>query len=266
MQHHEKASYAFYTYVFNDYDNFIRPLQKYISQNYTDDKSHEIMIQNAICKLLSEKIRKQIATIPEIKQNFNKSVKLLSKQDLDLLEYREKFKKREDKLKTYIKLHYSLNDIDDGLFELDHASLLMAIYSKVISIELQPNGKREHFGRIVKIPKLKNSPIYQYLDSARKEEKYNITLNQLCNLTIGDLVNWLYKSMAIFDYNNDNTIIDQYVGTWDDGSIDTIFNEVEIIDPDNDQVSYEEFLELIEKGFNEKLIDEMHTLDNGMKF
>ena len=91
MQHHEKASYAFYTYVFNDYDNFIRPLQKYISQNYTDDKSHEIMIQNAICKLLSEKIRKQIATIPEIKQNFNKSVKLLSKQDLDLLEYREKF-------------------------------------------------------------------------------------------------------------------------------------------------------------------------------
>ena len=267
MPLHEKASYAFYTYVFNDYDNFIKPLQKHIRNSYIDDKSHEIMIQNAICKLLSEKIREHIPTIPEIKTNFRKSVKLLSQQDLDLIEFNEKFKNREDKLKTYIKLHYLLDDIDDGNFELDHASLLMAIYSKIISLELQPNGKREHFNKIIKIPQLKNSPIYQYLDSARKEAKYHTTLNQLSNLTMTELANWLYTSIAVFDYNNDNTVIDQYIGTYDEGDyFTTIFNEVAVINLDDDPVSYEEFLELIEKDFNEKLIQEMHTLENGQIF
>lgn len=266
MPLHEKASYSFYTYVFNDYDNFIKPLQKYIHNNCFDDKAHEIMIQNAICKLLSEKIRELIPSKTEVKQAFTKSMKQLSKQDLDLIEYREKAQKREDKLKTHFKLRYALDDIDDGNFELDHASLLMAIYSKVISLESKPNGKRGHYGRIEKIPKLKSSAIYQYLNSARKEAKYHTTLNQLSNLTMDYLADWLYKSIAIFDYNNDNTILDPYIGIYDDGTIATTFNEVSIIDLEKDPDTYQDFVEIVEDNFNEKLIQEMHTLENGQIF
>lgn len=260
IRHDEKASYAFYTYVFNDYDNFVKPLSKYMSTSYTSDRSHEFEIQSAICKLLSSKIVQLIPSKQEIKQNFNKSLKALSKQELDLVEFNEKFKKIENKLETYFKLHYILEDIDQGNFELDHASLLMAIYSKMISLELKPNGKRGHCGRIEKIQKLKTSLIYQYLDNARKEAKYHTTLNQLSNLTMTDLVSWLYKSIAIFDYNNDNTILDPYIGIYDDRSIATTFNEVEVMDLENSPASYEEFIEIIENNFNEKLLTELHLM------
>ncbi len=266
-EHYEKASYSFYTYVFSDYDNFIKPLQKYISNSYIDDQSQEIAVQNAICKLLSEKIRELIPSKDEVKQNFIKSVNLLSKQDLDLIEFNQKFKTCENKLKGYLKLHYSLDDIEQGDFELDHASLLMAIYSKVISLELQPNGKRAHYGRIEKIPKLKSSAIYQYIDCARKEAKYHTTLNQLSNLTMNELANWLYTSMAVFDYNNDNTVINQYIGSYDEENyFATIFNEVAVINLDDDPASYEDFIKIVENDFNKRLNREMHTLTNGNVF
>lgn len=262
----EKASYAFYGNVLKNYNKFIKPLQKYMTTCYLDDKSHEIVVLNAICKFLSEKIRIQIPTIVEIKQNFNKKTLQLFKQDLDLIEFNQKFKKREDKLKTYFKLHYALDSIDAKNYDLTQASLLMAIYSKVVSCELQPNGKLHHYGRAGKTTALKDSLIYRYLDIARKEEKYNITLRQMGEFKISTLVNDLYNSIAIFDYVHNNTVIDLSLGQQDDGTWGTIFHQIAIIDLENNPDTYKDFIKLVEDNFDKKLIQEMHTLDNGMMF
>ena len=46
-----RASYSFYTYVFNNYDKFVKELSKYnIKGNYLSDLEHEVATQNAICK------------------------------------------------------------------------------------------------------------------------------------------------------------------------------------------------------------------------
>lgn len=262
---HEKASYAFYTYVFNNYDKFINPLQKYMRNSYIDDKSHEIIVQNAICKMLAEKIKDKTPSKIEIKQSFDKSVRLLCKQDLNLLEFDKKFKERENKLKTYFKLHYALENISDGNFELDHACLLIAIYSKLIGIKSQSDETHKNSSKVSKLLELKNSSIYKYLNSARKEEKYNTTLSYMCKLTLQELVDWLYTSMAIFDYSNDTTVIDSYIGIYDNGDVETIFNEVSIIDLENNPASREELVEIINNEFNEKLINELHLIDYSLE-
>ena len=263
----EKASYAFYGRVSKNYKKFVEPLKKYnLYDHYVSDLEHEVATQNAICKFLSEQIRQHIPTLSEVKHNFNNSVRLLHKQDLDAVEFVQKFKNREDKLKTYVKLHYALNDIDNGNYELDIASILMAIYLKVVSFERDKNNKLSYCGAIVKVPALKDSLIFKYLDSARKELDYHTTINQLSSYKIGDLTNMLYKLIAVFDFNVDNTVIDESLGHFEDGSTTTIFNEVTIIDPEDDHDTYEKFIELVENNFNKKLIEEMHTLDNGQVF
>lgn len=260
-----KASYSFYTYIHNNYDKFSKELLGYdVKGHYPSDLEHEVAIQNAICKLLSEQILQHIPSIKEVKSNFNNSMHLLFKQDLSAVEFEKKRKNREDKLKTYIKLHYCLEDAINGNYELEHARILMAIYLKVVSFERNKDGKLSYIGEIVKVPTAKASLIFKYLDNTSKELGYKPTISQLFDTKIGELVNLLFRSMAVFDYNNDYTILDEYTGYNNDDK-QTIFNEVEIITDDNN-IPYEQFIKIIENKFNEKLIKEMHTLDNGHSF
>lgn len=257
---HEKASYAFYTYVFNGYDKFVEPLKKYMSTSFSDDKSHEIAIQNAICKMLSEKIRQHIYTLPEIKKSYVKSIKLLSKQNLDSIEFNEKYKKRESRLKTNIKLHFILEDVCNGNYELEHAGYLMAIYLKFVGFEREPNGKLNRYNEITKLPEIKESAIYKYLEYALEQSKFSLRLKSLNQLNQEQLINGLYYSMASFNYINDQSTVGEYLTVEDKNKLPTV------TDLTNDYSAYEEFQDIIDYDFEQHLNIEMHIIDNGIIF
>lgn len=257
-----KASYSFYTHVFKNYDKFVKELSKHnIKGDYLSDLEHEVATQNAICKFLGEQILQHIPSIKEVKSNFNNSMHLLFKQNLDAIEFEKGRKRREDKLKTYIKLHYCLQDAIDGNYELEHARILMAIYLKVVSFERDKDGKLSYCGEIVKVPTAKASLIFKYLDTAGKELGYKPTISQLFDAKIGQLVDSLFTSMAVFNYNKDNTVLDDYIGYYGNDKY-TTYNEVEVISDD----TCENYIKMLENDFNEKLIKEMHILNNGQVF
>ena len=89
-------------------------------------------------------------------------------------------------------------------------------------------------------------------------------LGELFSLSIKELVNGLFELMVKFEHSLNKTVIDPWVGFNDDGKFEQMYQEVFVLDGEMD--SEQEALAYAEHNFNLWLIDQMHTLENGMRF
>lgn len=250
-------SNAFYAHIFNKQKLTLKILGDHAKLLQEDEGFSEAQLHDAISKMLSEKIRDKINTLPEIKQSHVKSMKILCRQPLDAIEFNEKREKREARLKTQFKLHFALDAIDNSTCELDQASLLMAIYLKVADYEKQADGSFKKNNQHLAY-KAQNSCIYKYLASARNEEKYEISLTKLSYLSTPDLVSNLYYSAVICDCKNNPDAISKYALP-EDANLKQENFEVTL---ESDPCAYEELISLINEGFEKKFMFTLKSLDN----
>lgn len=247
---------AFDTYILDDYSNIVKHLNKYLPS--TEIRFSESEIQNAICKFLSEKVRSKIPSKLEARQTFTEDVKRLCKQDLDAVEFKSKYKKRESKLKTYFKLNFALDDINSGDYGFNQAILLMATYLKLTS-KPSPDKSSSTIDNPAE-KTIKYSQVYKYLNHLCKQEKL-CTINELTDFTLCNLANELYSSIAMYNYEKDANVIEPVLAIRDNDLI--IFNQpITCIDLEH---PYEEMLETIdeefETNFNQELYDMDYTLN-----
>lgn len=251
-------SNAFYTHILNKQKLILKILGDH-AKHLQEDFS-EAQLQDAICKMLSEKIRNKINTLPEIRQIYVKNIKALCKQSLDAIKFNEKREKQDAKLKTQFKLHFALDAINDSVCELDQASLLMAIYLKVADYEKQADGSFKKNDQHLSY-QTQDSSIYRYLSSVRSEEKYAISLTKLSYLSMQDLVNNLYYSAVICDCRNDPDAILKYAFP-EDANYEQ--EDFEVINLEDDPYSYEELISLINEGFERKFMFTLKSLENDL--
>lgn len=250
------TSNAFYTHILNKYKLVLKILGKHA--NTLPEEFSEIQLQDAICKMLSEKIRSKINTLPEARQLYVKGIKSLCKQDLDSVEFKSKQAKRESKLRTQFKLHFALDTVDGTQCELEQACLLMAIYLKLADYERQIDGSFKKSNQNLAY-QTQDSSIYKYLASARNEEKYAISLTKLSYLNMQDLVANLYYSAVICDCKNNPDALSPHAFP-DNAELTT--EDFEVIDIENDPYSYNELITLINDGFERKFQSTLKQLDN----
>lgn len=252
------TSNAFYSNIVSRQKLILKILGKHA--RHLQEGFSEAQLQDAICKMLSEKIRNKINTLPETRQMYVKNIKTLCKQSLDAVEFNEKREKRDAKLKTQFKLHFALDAIDNSTCELDQASLLMAIYLKVADYEKQADGSFKKSNQHLSY-QTQDSSIYRYLDSARSEEKYTISLTKLSYLSMQDLVSNLYYSAVICDCKNDPDAISKYAFP-EDANYEQ--EDFKVIDLETDSYSYEELISLINEGFERKFMFTLKSLENNL--
>ena len=231
----------------------------------------EIDLQALVCNHLAEKIDPLIPKFTKVAKNYRKSIAKIP-AELSVQEYKNEVAKKEKKLKTLGKLQYCINRINshEKMYDLIIADYLMIIYHKLSGLVIGQKHKNPTatFNTTNKYQRLQNlgeDRLFRYLYDATFEYFNGVrNLGELFSLSIKELVNGLFEQMVKFEHSLNKTVIEPWVGFDDNGNPEQMYQEVFVLDDDMD--SEQEALAYAEHYFNLWLIDQMHTLENGMRF
>ena len=238
-------SFAFKNFVD---DKFVSKFQNYL-ESYFDinDIDAEEELIPVMCRYYADKIS-TLFNFEDVKSNYIKNLSNLS-PDLDYTQARKAINVEQSKLETFARLQYCLEDISVGYYDMECLVHLFLIYVKL-------NKKS--------VKEIESSKVYQYLYYAFIKRE-NIDLKQ----SIAQHAIALQNAMTSLDYDNDYTIFYSHLDN--DGTLklpdkyETKLTKDEI-EKYQEIKGEEKALFVVEKLFKERLIAEMHTLDNGKVF
>lgn len=226
-----------------------------------DTISGEINFRKLISMYLSDKVCETL-NWNKVKKDFNTRV-----AKIPFEEFPTQYPKYKNKLKTFGKLKYCteiLASLKNQLgYDLDTSNYLLVIYYKLLSLL---DGEKNNSPISDKIKQqLQDDNIYSYLVYGSAESfSSHINYKQLFDTDIDQLINQLFEHIFIEQFEFANRVLESTIGTDDYGNILPIYNEMFVLDDDMDDTT--EAIAEAEKHFNIWLIEEMHTLENGMKF
>lgn len=231
----------------------------------------EIELQAVICRHLSEKIDDLIPDFTQVAKSYRKRIAKIP-AELSLYEYKAILNKHEDKLKTLGKLKYCINRINSHkkMYELIVADYLIIIYHKLSGLVIGQKHKNptQTFyitDKSQRLQNLKENRIYGYLFYATLDYFNGArSLGELFDYSMKALVDNLFRQMIIFEHNLDKFVIEPWVGIDENGNFEQINDRIFVSDDNMD--TEQEALAYAEYDFNLWLIDQMHTLENGMRF
>lgn len=245
MSNNLAKTHAFNTFVDDKFvSKFVDYLEPHFDVNNEDAESELI---EGMCRYYAEYIYEKFS-FREIKANYNKKMSQLN-PNLDYIQAKKLIDREQTKLETFARLKYCFEDIKIGYYDIECLSHLFLIYAKL-------NKKS--------VKDITSNKVYQYLYWAYLKRE-NIDLN----LSIHQHAKALQNAMVSVDYNADD--FSYYSFLHDDGTLDlpdryeTKLTEDEI-EKYNEINGTERAQFVAEKLFKERLIAEMHTLDNGMVF
>ncbi len=231
----------------------------------------EIELQAAICRHLSEEIDSLIPDFTEVAKCYRKSIAKIP-ADLGLYEFRNEVSKKESRLKTLGKLQYCIDRINSHqkMYELIVANYLIIIYHKLSGLVIgqkhkNPTATFRVTNKSQRLQNLRENRIYAYLFDATLEYfNGGRNLSELFDYSMKELVDTLFRQMVVFEHNLNKSVLEPWVGINQDGDYEQVNDEIFVLDGEMD--SEQEALAYAEHDFNIWLIDQMHTLENGMKF
>lgn len=231
----------------------------------------EIELQAVICRHLGEKIDELIPDFIQVAKSYRKII-AQTPAELSFYEKEEAINKKRTKLKTLGKLKYCINRINshEKMYELIVANYLMLIYYKLSGLVIGQNHKHPTAtfnitDKSQRLQNLKENRIYRYLFAATLEYfQGRRSLSEMFDYSMKDLVDSLFRQMVLFEYNLNKTVIEPWIGINEKDDYEQAYYEIFVLDDDMD--TEEEVLAYAEHHFDLWLIDQMHTLENGMKF
>ena len=231
----------------------------------------EIELQAVICRYLSEEIDALIPDFTQVAKSYRKSIAKIP-ADLSLYEYRNEVVKKESKLKTLGKLQYCINRINshEKMYELIVANYLIMIYHKLSGLVIgqkhkNPTATFRVTNKSQRLQNLRENRIYAYLFEATLEYfNGGRSLGEMFDYSMKELVDNLFEQMVKFEHHLNKTFLEPWVGINQDGEYEEVCDEIFVLDGEMD--SEQEAIAYAEHNFKLWLIEEMHTLENGMKF
>ena len=236
---------------------FVSRFDDYITWHYNlEDQDAEIDLWCAMCRYYNDKIQDKF-DFYQVKQQYKYNMAHIS-PNLDVIQKNKVVKREQDKLEAFARIKYSNDDIKSHSYELIPLMYLFSIYSKLNKKNLND---------------IASSAVGQYLLYAGMECGINFP-HILIDMPLVQQATNLHNSIAVFDYRlanmeylidrgNSYPIICVNRTFKDNYNIDLTPEELEEFEDlnEDDQVVF-----INNKNFHERLINEMHTLDNGMKF
>jgi len=161
------------------------------------------------------------------------------------------------KLKYCIDNYFEDNNFGNPTYM---AGLLISLYANICNT-LRTKELNE------KIPSVKKGKLYRYVKDANLEQ--GIDISKYSKLSFSQFAEIIFNYMVNCQYEVDNsTIQPMLVTAYDDGKnrlgVKEEFARIFVIADDTPK--YEAFKQEIEKEVYNWLVQEMHTLDNGMIF
>lgn len=231
---------AFNTFVT---DRFIDYFDEFLSPNYynADYTTQEFMLQSALCKAMAARLEKCFK-FEEVKDNYNKKLINISSQ-LSMQETNEIINNQEKRLKYYAKLKYCLEQVKNNDYGINVLKYLFTLFIKMKKLPIEA---------------VKTTKEYSYINQASIELSNNSIKNLVC-LPDSVLLNELFKTITLIDYYYQNL---QDINSFVE---DSSFEE-EVYYNDTINNIDKKILDQAENYFEDWLIVQMHTLNNGMVF
>ena len=232
---------------------FTKHFSYYLPDDFslTHPKAEDHLI-NAMCYFYCDKIYYSF-NFKEIKDNYKRKIATIS-PELDYIQTQKYVNSEQAKLETFARIKYGIMNLNDVIISPNIHILadLYLIYSKI-------NRKS--------IKSIKQSKIYKYIKLSYAS-KTSSNLDTELNLSLCELSKDFYNNVdyLIYDNNFKYQLFENGLLKINDGrEINLTPSEVKqfkFLEADYCQLS--QFI--TEKDFQQHLIEEMHTLDNGMKF
>lgn len=254
-------STAFYVHIAFKRKLLVKVLGKHANFTVQDDFSEE-QVQDAICKMLSEEIRCKLNALPQIKQNFDKSMNALHGQNLDMAQFDEQKARLINKLKSQYKLHFALDNVDNMQCGLDQACWLMAIYMKLADYEQQADGSMKKTAPYTSY-QLQKSITYRYINAARIEAGYPKSLTRLSYARTSDLAEQLYISSVICDCDHNLSAVGKYIRPDSREQAEQICAS-QLTDDNGAPFPNDELAVLVNQGFESKFAATIRQLNSGL--
>ncbi len=245
MSYNLAKTHAFNTFVD---DKFVSKFENYLDPCfYINSEDAEDELISAMCRYYADKISEKFS-FRDIKANYNKKMSQLN-PNLDYIQAKKVIDREQTKLETFARLKYCFEDIKMGYYDIECLAHLFLIYAKL-------NKKS--------VKDIQSNKVYQYLYYAYLKRE-NIDLN----LSIPQHAKALQNAMVSVDYNADDFSYFSFL--YDDGTLSlTDRYETKLTEDEIEQYNQingtERAFFVAEKLFKERLILEMHTLDNGKVF
>ena len=231
----------------------------------------EIELQAVICRYLGEEIDTLIPDFTQVAKSYRKSIAKIP-ADLSFYECKNEIAKRENKLKTLGKLQYCIDRVNSHakMYELIVANYLMVIYYKLSGLVIgqkhkNPTQTFNITNKSQRLQNLKENRIYGYLFTATLEYFDGArSIAEMFDYSMKELVDNLFEQMVRFEHHLNKSILEPWVGINQDREYEEVCDEIFVLDGEMD--SEQEALAYAEYDFNLWLIDQMHILDNGIRF
>ena len=233
-----------------------------IMQMSLETKVDEELLLTGICNHLSVRIDDKLQ-FNATKKCYNNEILNICKQDLSYKEYKSKKESAYKKLFNHAKLKYCI----DNYFENDNfgnttymAGLLISLYANICN-KLRVAKPSEQ------IPSVRKGKLYNYVKDANLEQ--GIDISKYSKFSFSQFAEIIFNHMVDSQYETENsTIQPMLVTAYDDGKnrlgVELDFAKIFVLADDTPK--YNEFKKSIEQEVYDWLVEEMHTLDNGMIF
>lgn len=235
---------------------FINHFKDYMNYSYSiEDSDAEIALQSAMCRYYNDKIQQKF-NFNQIKKQYEYNVTHIN-PNLDSIQKNKVLNREQDKLESFARLKYLDEDINKSCYELFQLMFIYAIFCKLNKKSLNDIAK---------------SSVGQYLLYACME--YHANFPKILELPLSELTKRLYNSIALFDnYLGDVDfllergdaipVVRVDIAYKDEYALELTPEELEDFEELNED---QQVIFITNKRFKERLILEMHTLENGMTF
>jgi len=216
----------------------------------------ELYLRSAICCKTADDIS-AILPFEEVKSQYNLAVLELSKQDLDLIEFRTKKENLDKQLLTYAKLEYCIQKyLNEPNLNNDTviACILVTILDK---LNKQTN---EVATKHVSISRTK---LFKYLKEVSIEEDEFDFKTAYEKKSVNDMIERLFNAIVVNNFEFETTTEETMLGVDKKNYIvqlGVICPEIE-----NDK-SFADYKQDFEDDVYEWMIEQMHTLEDGRVF
>ena len=232
-----------------------------IMQMSLESKADEELLIG-ICKHLSVKIENKLR-FNATKKRYQEEILDICKHDLSYEKYKSKKQSAYKKLFNHAKLKYCIdNYFGDNNFgnETYMAGLLISMYANICNT-LKARNLDE------KIPSVRRSKLYNYVKDVNLEQ--GIDISKYSQFSFSQFAEIIFNYMVDCQFEVENSIIQPMLVTEYDDDKNRIGVKEEfasIFVLDDNSSDYKKFKKEIEQEVYDWLIQEMHTLDNGMIF
>lgn len=233
-----------------------------IMQMSLESAEDERMLLLGICQKLITRIEDKLE-FRNTKNKYKEEILDICKQDLSYSDFLSRKSKAEKLLFNHAKLQYCIdNYFDDHNFgnELYMAGLLISLYANICN-------KLRTANQNLDIPSIRKKKLYNYVKDANLEQ--GIDISKFSKFSFSQFAEIIFNHMVDCEYEAENSIVQpmlvtRYAPGKNRIGVEEYFANIFVIADDTPH--YKEFKKQIEEEVYDWLINEMHTLDNGMVF